>query len=187
MWIYEKKLEFPVNIKSKDLKMAQVLMTQYGGPSGELSAGLQYLTQRYTMPTGKTKALMTDIGTEELAHVEIIATMVYQIMNNASVADIKAAGLDKYYVLHGKGLYYTDPNGYNWTADYISSKCDPVVDLTRDLAAEEEARITYEWLINLTNDPDIIAPLVFLREREDRKSTRLNSSHSGESRMPSSA
>ena len=100
-------------------------------------------------------------GTEELAHVEIIATMVYQIMNNASVADIKAAGLDKYYVLHGKGLYYTDPNGYNWTADYISSKCDPVVDLTRDLAAEEEARITYEWLINLTNDPDIIAPVSY--------------------------
>lgn len=166
MWIYEKKLEFPVNIKSKDLRMAQVLMTQYGGPSGELSAALQYLTQRYTMPTGKTKALLTDIGTEELAHVEIMATMVYQIMCNATVAEIKAAGMDKYYVLHGKGVYYSDPNGYNWTADYISCKGDAVVDLTRDLAAEEEARITYEWLINLTNDPDIIAPLVFLRERE---------------------
>ena len=92
--------------------------------------------------------------------------MVYQIMSNATLAEIKAAGLEKYYVLHGKGLYYTDPNGYNWTADYISSKSDPIVDLTRDMAAEEEARITYEWLISLTNDPDIIAPLVFLRERE---------------------
>lgn len=118
------------------------------------------------MPTGKTKALLTDIGTEELAHVEIMATMVYQIMCNASLAEIKAAGMDKYYVLHGKGVYYSDPNGYNWTADYISSKGDAIVDLTRDLAAEEEARITYEWLISLTNDPDIIAPLVFLRERE---------------------
>lgn len=118
------------------------------------------------MPTGKTKALLTDIATEELAHVEIMATMVYQIMSNASLAEIKAAGMDKYYVLHGKGVFYSDPNGYNWTADYISCKGDPVVDLTRDLAAEEEARITYEWLINLTNDPDIIAPLVFLRARE---------------------
>lgn len=166
MWIYEKKLEFPVNIRSKDLNMAQCLMTQYGGPSGELSASLQYLTQRYTMPTGATKALLTDIGTEELAHVEIMATMVYQIMSNASLEEIKAAGMDKYYVLHGRGIFYSDPNGYNWTADYISSKDNPIVNLTRNLAAEEEARITYEWLINLTNDPDIIAPLTFLRQRE---------------------
>ena len=166
MWVYEKKLEYPVCIKSKDLKMAQLLLTQYGGPSGELSASLQYLTQRYTMPTEQTKALLTDIGTEELAHVEIIATMVYQIMSNATPVELKAAGLDKYYVLHGKGLFYTDPNGYNWTADYISCKGDAVVDLTRDMAAEEEARISYEYLINQTNDQSILDPLIFLRERE---------------------
>ena len=166
MWVDEKKLEYPVCIKSKDLKMAQLLLTQYGGPSGELSASLQYLTQRYTMPTEQTKALLTDIGTEELAHVEIIATMVYQIMSNATPVELKAAGLDKYYVLHGKGLFYTDPNGYNWTADYISCKGDAVVDLTRDMAAEEEARISYEYLINQTNDQSILDPLIFLRERE---------------------
>lgn len=166
MWIYEKKLEYPVCIKSKDLKMAQLLMTQYGGPSGELSASLQYLTQRYTMPTEQTKALLTDIGTEELAHVEIIATMIYQLMSNASLADIKVAGLEKYYVLHGKGIFYSDPNGYNWTADYISTKGDAIVDLTRDMAAEEEARISYEYLINQTTDQSIIEPLAFLRERE---------------------
>jgi len=166
MWIYEKKLQYPVCVKSKDLKMAQLLMTQYGGPSGEISAGLQYLTQRYSMPTGETKALLTDIGTEEIGHAEIIASMVYQIMSNATMAEIKAAGLDKYFVLHGEGIYYSDPNGYNWTADYISTKGDAIVDLTRDMSAEEEARITYEYLIAQTNEPSIIEPLAFLRQRE---------------------
>ena len=166
MWAYEKKLQYPVCVKSKDLKMAQLLLTQYGGPSGELSASLQYMTQRYTMPTSQTKALLTDIATEEMGHIEMIATMVHQIFSNATFAEIKAAGLDKYYVLHGKGLFYSDPNGYNWTADYISCKGDAVVDLTRDMAAEEEARISYEYLINQTTDQSIIEPLAFLRERE---------------------
>ena len=119
MWIYEKKLQFPVDVKCKDLKFAKTLITQYGDPAGELTACLQYLNQRFTMPTGMTKALMTDIGTEEIAHLEIIGTMVSQIMQNASMCDLKDAGLDGYYSLHDHGLFYTDPNGYNWTADYV--------------------------------------------------------------------
>lgn len=166
MWIYEKRLQCPVDIKSKDLKMAQCLISQYGGPSGELSACLQYLNQRFTMPTGQTKALLTDIGTEEIGHLEIIGTMVHQIMENATFAELKAAGLDKHYVLHDHGLFYSDPNGSAWTANYIVGKGDAITDLTANLSSEQQAKTTYEWLINLTNEQSIIEPLVFLRQRE---------------------
>lgn len=167
MWIYEKKLQCPVNITSKNLRMAKTLMAQYGGPASELTACLQYLNQRFIMPTGQTKALLTDIGTEEIAHLEIIGTMIYQLMENASVAEIKEAGLDSYYALHDSGLFYADSNGFNWTSTYVDGLGDPITDLTSDLAAEEKARVTYEYLIDLAaGDESIVAPLCFLRERE---------------------
>ena len=166
MWYYVKTLEYPVNLKSTDVRMAKLLVSQYGGPDGELGAALRYLNQRYSMPTNKAKALLTDIGTEELAHVEIMATMVHQIMENASIDEITAAGLDGHYVDHGKGVFYTDATGNPWTATYIQTKGDVIADLTEDMAAEQKARATYEWLINLTDDVEIRNILGFLRERE---------------------
>ncbi len=167
MWYYVKSLEFQVNLsKSKDLEMAKYLITQYGGPDGELSAALRYLNQRYSMPTGKSKALLTDIGTEELAHVEMIGTMVHQLLDNASLEEIKDAGLSGHYADHGRGIFYTDATGNPWTATYIQTKGEVVADLTEDMAAEQKARVTYEWLINLTDDQDIKEVLRFLRERE---------------------
>ncbi len=165
MWIYEKKLEYPVNLKSKDLGMAKFLMAQYGGPDGELSASLRYLSQRYTMPTSKTKGLLTDIGTEELAHVEIIATMVYQIIENASPKELREAGLGSYYTEHGNAIYPADANGVPWTAAYIQSMGDPITDLHEDMAAEQKARTTYEHLMNLTDDHDIKDVLAFFKTK----------------------
>ena len=166
MWYYVKTLEYPINLKCNDLKMAKFLMSQYGGPDGELSAALRYLNQRYTMPTGKSKALLTDIGTEEMAHVEMIATMIYQLMSNASLEDLKKADLAAHYTDHGRALYYTDAQGNPWTATYIQAKDDVIADLHEDMAAEQKARATYEWLINLTDDNDIKEILKFLRQRE---------------------
>lgn len=166
MWIYEKRLEHPVNIRHKDLKMAKVLFSQYGGPDSELSASVRYLTQRYTMPTGQTKALLTDIGTEEMAHVEMIATMIYQLTRDASPEELKKAGLEGYWAQHDSAIYPVDAEGVPWVAAYIQATGDPVTDLFEDMAAEQKARSTYEHLISLTNDPDIIHPLKFLWERE---------------------
>lgn len=166
MWYYVKTLQHPVNLKSTDLRMAKLLVTQYGGPDGELSAALRYLNQRYSMPTNKAKALLTDIGTEELAHVEMMATMVHQIMENASINEITAAGLDGHYADHGKGIFYTDATGNPWTATYIQCKGDVIADLTENMDAEQKARVTYEWLMNLTDDAEIRKILGFLRERE---------------------
>lgn len=166
MWNYEKNLQHKVKIKSKDIRMAKFLNTQYGGPDGELSASLTYLNQRYTMPTGKTKGLLTDIGTEELAHVEIICTMVYQLTKDATPKELEAAGLGGHYTQHGDSVFPTDANGFLWTASYISSLGDSVTDLHNDMAAEQKARSTYEHLINLTDDPDVIDVLKFLHGRE---------------------
>ena len=166
MWKYVKTLEYPVNIKKKDLRMAKYLVTQYGGANGELAAAWRYLNQRYTMPDDKGKALLTDIGTEELAHVEIISTMIYQLMKDATLDEIKEAGLDSHYAEHGKGLYPTDANGVPFTVMYFATTGDPVADLSEDMAAEQKARAVYENLINLTNDQDVINVLLFLRQRE---------------------
>ena len=166
MWKYVKTLEYPVNIKKKDLRMAKYLVTQYGGANGELAAAWRYLNQRYTMPDDKGKALLTDIGTEELAHVEIISTMIYQLMKDASLEEIKEAGLDSHYAEHGKGLYPTDANGVPFTVTYFATTGDPVADISEDMAAEQKARAVYENLINLTNDQDVIDVLLFLRQRE---------------------
>lgn len=166
MWKYEKKLQYPVNIRKKDLRMAKYLLTQYGGPHGELSAALRYLNQRYTMPDEKGKAVLTDIGTEELAHVEIISTMVYQLLKDATPEELKAVGWGSQYAEHANALYPTDSNGVPFTAAYFATTGDPIADIVEDMAAEEKARAIYENLINLTNDPDVIAPLSFLRQRE---------------------
>ena len=166
MWYYVKTLEYPINLKSCDLNMAKLIITQYGGPDGELGAALRYLNQRYTMPTNKSKGLLTDIGTEEMGHVEMLGTMVYQLMENASIEQIKAAGLAGHYADHGKALFYTDATGNPWTATYIQAKGDVIADLHEDMAAEQKARATYEWLMNLTDDAEIKKILGFLRERE---------------------
>ena len=166
MWKSAKTLQYPINISQKDLKMAKYLVTQYGGANGELAAAWRYLNQRYTMPDDKGKALLTDIGTEELAHVEMISTMIYQLMKDATLEELKEAGLASHYAEHGKGLYPTDANGVPFTVAYFATTGDPLADLSEDMAAEQKARATYENLINLTNDQDVIDVLLYLRQRE---------------------
>ena len=166
MWIYEKRLQFPVNIKKPDPRMAKLVITQYGGPDGELSAALRYLNQRYTMPDERGRMLLTDIGTEELAHVEIVCAMVSQLMEGATLEQIKAAGMDTHYATRGMDLYPTDSLGNAFTVKYFGAVGDPLADLAEDMAAEEKARSVYENLIDLATDPDVIAPLLWLRERE---------------------
>ena len=166
MFKYEKMLEYPINIRKKDLRMAKNLVAQLGGPDGELGASLRYLCQRFSMPDERGRALLTDIGCEELGHVEMISTMIRQLLKDASIEEIKDAGLDGWYTEHNKGVYPMDANGIPFTAAYIASTGNPIVDLQEDLAAEEKARATYENLMDLTKDEDILAPLSFLRQRE---------------------
>ena len=166
MWIYQKKLEFPVNIKEPDLKMAKALMAQYGGPDSELGAGMRYLTQRFTMPDDRLRAALNDIGTEEIAHWEMIGAMIHQSVEGASISELEAAGLMGYYTMHGHGVYPADPNGVPFTASYIQSTGDPIADIFEDLAAEQKARATYEHLMNMTECEQYLSPLRFLRERE---------------------
>ena len=166
MWIYEKKLQFPVRIRKPDLRMAKALLAQYGGPDSELAAGIRYLNQRYSMPNDVCKSVLTDIGTEELAHWEMIGTMIHQCLRCATIAGIRASGMEGFYTIHDCGLFPCDPNGVPFTAAYIACTGDPVADLTEDMAAEQKARATYEHLITLTDDPDVRNPLMFLRERE---------------------
>ncbi len=166
MFKYVKSLEYPINIKKKDMRMARYIVTQYGGANGELAAALRYLNQRYTMPDDKGKALLTDIGTEELGHVEMICTMLYQLTKGATVEELKKAGMDTFYAEHGPDTFPTDSNGVPFTASYFASVGDPLANISEDMAAEQKARAVYENLINLTNDPDVIGPLLFLRQRE---------------------
>ncbi len=166
MFKYVKTLQYPINIKKKDLRMAKYLVTQYGGANGELGAALRYLNQRMTMPDSKGKALLNDIGTEELGHVEMLETMIYQLMKDATLEEIKEAGLDSHYAEHAKGLYPTDANGVPFTVSYFATTGDPLADLAEDMAAEQKARAVYENLIDLTDDPDVIGPLLWLRQRE---------------------
>ena len=166
MFKYDKKLEYPVNIKKKDIKMAKYLIDQFGGSNSELAASLRYFSQKFTMPTAEGRALLNDIATEELAHVEIICSMVYQLLKDVSVEELEANGLGGQYVEHGYGLYPTDANGVPFTVTYFASVGDPISDLAEDMAAEEKARTTYEHLIDLAKDPDVIDVLLFLRQRE---------------------
>lgn len=166
MWVYEKKLQFPIKIKKCNPKLAKLIITQYGGPDGELAASIRYLSQRFTMPTGETKGILTDIGTEELAHLEMIGTICTQLLKGADCELIKECGYDVNYVEHGLGIYPQNAAGVPFTAAYIQSKGDPVTDLIENLAAEQKAKQTYEYLLDMTDDPDVVAPLRFLRERE---------------------
>ena len=166
MFSYKKMLQYPVDIKKKDLRMAKYLVTQYGGPNGELAAALRYLNQRMTMPDNEGKALLNDIGTEELGHVEMLETMIYQLMKDASLEEIKNAGLDSHYAEHAKALFPTDANGVPFTTAYFATTGDPLADISEDMAAEQKARAVYENLIDLTDDPDVIGPLLWLRQRE---------------------
>ncbi|MDQ0337783.1 spore coat protein JC [Caldalkalibacillus uzonensis] len=173
MWIYEKKLQYPVRVEKSNVHLAKYLITQYGGPDGELSAALRYLNQRYSMPNKRAQALLTDIGTEEMAHLEVIATLVHKLVKDATPQQMKEAGLGAHYADHEKALFYVDANGNPWTASYIQAKGDPVADLAEDIAAEEKARATYQWLIDLSDDPGVIDALRFLREREVVHSQRF--------------
>ena len=166
MWKYVKSLEYPVNIKKKDLRMAKYLVTQYGGANGELAAAFRYLNQRYTMPDNRGKALLTDIGTEELAHIEIICAMLYQLMKGATPEEMKEAGLASHYAEHKNAVYPVDASGVPFTVTYFATTGDALADLSEDMAAEEKARAVYESLIDLTDDADIIGPLLWLRQRE---------------------
>jgi spore coat protein JC len=166
MWSYDKILQYPVKIKNPNPKMATIIVTQYGGPDGELGASLRYLSQRFAMITPQAIATLNDVGTEELAHLEMVGAMVRQLMKGASVEEINKAGAGGYYADHGRGVYPVSAAGVPFTAAYLQSKGDPIVDLTENLAAEQKARATYEYLINMADDPDVIEPLKFLRERE---------------------
>ena len=167
MWTYNKMLEYPINIKCTDPRLAKVIISQYGGPDGELAASLRYLSQRFGMPDQNAKAILNDIGTEELAHLEMVGTIVHQLTKNASIEEIEASGLAPYYTDHGVDVYPVSAAGVPFTAAYIACKGDAIANLQEDLAAEQKARATYEKLINLCRDnPDVIDPLRFLRERE---------------------
>ncbi|GAX91558.1 manganese catalase family protein [Effusibacillus lacus] len=172
MWIYEKKLQYPVRVSKCDPRMARFLIEQYGGADGELSAALRYLNQRYTIPP-KVVGLLTDIGTEEFAHLEMIATMVYKLTKDATPEQLKEAGLGDHYANHDKALFYHNAAGVPWTAAFIQTKGDPIADLYEDIAAEEKARATYQWLIDMTDDSDLKDGLKFLREREVIHSQRF--------------
>lgn len=167
MWLYQKKLEYPVNIKCPNPRLAKFIISQYGGPNGEIGAAMRYLSQRLSMPDQKSKAILNDIGTEELAHLEMVSAMVHQLTDNVSPEELEAAGLGAYYTDHGWGVYPQSAGGSAFSAQILQVTSDPVADLQENLAAEQKARMTYEKLIDLcADDPDVVDPLRFLRERE---------------------
>ena len=166
MWIYEKKLQYPVKIKNPNPRLAGVIISQLGGPDGELGAAMRYLSQRYTMPSGEAIGMLTDIGSEELGHVEMISAILYQLTQNLTPEEIKAAGFDKYFVDHTLGIYPSSADGVPFSAAYMQSKGDPVADLVEDLAAEQKARVTYDNILRLSDDPDVNDVIKFLRQRE---------------------
>lgn len=166
MWTYEKRLQFPVNIKKTCPKTASLIISQFGGPDGELAASMRYLSQRYTMPCKEVAGLLTDIGTEELGHLEIVCAIIFQLTKNMKPEDAKTAGFDAYYIDHTSAVWPTAAAGVPFNACEFQSKGDTVTDLFEDLAAEQKARTTYENLIRIIDDPDVLTPLKFLRERE---------------------
>lgn len=166
MWVYERKLQYPVKIKNTNPKLAGVILSQLGGPDGELAAATRYLNQRYSMKDGAVIGTLTDIGSEELAHVEMIAAIIHQLTRNLTAEQIKAAGFDKYFVDHTLGMYPASATGVPFTAAYIGIKGDPVADLVEDLAAEQKARVTYDNILRLSDDPDVNDAIKFLRQRE---------------------
>ena len=166
MWSYQKRLQYPVNIKSTNPRLAQYIVAQYGGPNGELAASLRYLSQRYAMPNEMTKALLTDIGTEELAHLEIAGSIVRQLVKNATTDEIENSPFGQYFMNHGRGVYPADATGVPFDANCIAVSADPIADLTEDLAAEQKARAVYDNILRVSDDPDVNDVIKFLRQRE---------------------
>jgi len=166
MWSYEKRLQYPVNITTTNPKLAMVIMTQLGGPDGEKGAATRYISQRYSMPYSNVAGLLTDIGTEEMAHEEIISAIVHQLTRNLTAEQIEGTPFANYYVDHTLGIYPASATGEPWTAAYVQSKGDPITDLHEDLAAEQKARTTYDNILRLVKDPEVCDPIRFLRERE---------------------
>ena len=166
MWTYLKRLQFPVNIKATNPKLAQIIITQYGGPDGEIGASLRYLSQRYTMPYPELKAILTDVGTEELAHLEMVGTIVHQLTRNLTEKQIMEDGYGAYFVNHTNGVYPSDANGSPFTAAALQVKGDPITDIHEDLAAEQKARSTYDNILRMTDDADVRDAIRFLRARE---------------------
>ena len=166
MFVYEKKLQYPVRIKNPNPELAKIIISQYGGPDGELGASMRYLSQRFSMPYPELKGLLTDIGTEELGHLEIVGTIIYQLTREMTDEEIRKSGLDVYFVDHTAGVYPTAASGFPWSAASIGVKGDPICDLNEDLAAEQKARVTYDNILRLSDDPDVNDVIKFLRERE---------------------
>lgn len=166
MFVYEKKLQYPVKIATPNPKLAAVIVSQYGGPDGELGASMRYLSQRFSMPYPELKGLLTDIGTEELGHLEMVGTILHQLTRSLSEEQIKTAGFDAYFVDHTAGVYPTAASGFPWSAASMAVKGDLIADLTEDLAAEQKARVTYDNILRLSDDPDVNDVIKFLRARE---------------------
>lgn len=166
MWLYDKKLQYPVKIKNPNPKYAQIIISQLGGPDGELAASTRYLSQRYSMPYDEVVGILTDIGTEELAHVEMICAIVSQLTRDLTIDEIKRTGFDTYFVDHTAGVYPVSAAGVPFDAKYIGVKGDVIADITEDLAAEQKARVTYDNILRLIDDPDVCDPIKFLRQRE---------------------
>ena len=166
MFIYEKKLQYPVKIRITNPALAKFIISQYGGPDGELGASLRYLSQRYSMPYPELKGLLTDIGTEELGHLEMIGAVVHQLTRDLTVDEVKKAGFDAYFVDHTAGVYPTAASGFPWSAGSMQVKGDVIADLSEDLAAEQKARVTYDNILRLSDDPDVNNVMRYLRERE---------------------
>lgn len=166
MWQYSKKLQYPVKIKTPDPAMAKLILTQFGGPDGELGAATRYLSQRYGAPTPEVKAILTDIGTEELGHFEMICAIVYQLTRNLSIEDLRKGGFDAYYVDHTTGIYPASASGTPFSAATLQSTGDIIADLHEDLAAEQKARVTYDNILRLIDNPEVRDPIKFLRARE---------------------
>lgn len=166
MWTYDRRLQYPVRIKCPDARTAKIIISQYGGPDGELGASLRYLSQRYAMPYRTVTGLLTDVGTEELAHMEIISAMVHQLTRNLTMEQIREQGFADYFVDHTVGVYPIAASGVPFSVEYFQSKGDPITDLHENMAAEQKARTTYDNILRLVDDPDVLEPIRFLRERE---------------------
>jgi len=166
MFIYNKKLQFPVKIAKTDPKLASIIISQYGGPDGELGASLRYLSQRFSMPFPEVQGLLTDIGTEELGHLEMVGAIVHQLTRNLTDSQIENSSFAPYYVDHSAGVYPTAASGFPYSAASMQVKGDPIADLTEDLAAEQKARVTYDNILRLSDDPDVNEVIKFLRQRE---------------------
>lgn len=166
MFMYEKRLQYPVKITKPNAKLAKIIISQYGGPHGELGASLRYLSQRYTMPYPELAAILTDIGTEELGHLEMVGTIVYQLTRNLTPQQLKEQGFDDYFVDHTTGVYPVAASGVPFTAASMAVTGDTIADLHEDLSAEQKARLSYDNILRYADDPDVRDPIRFLRQRE---------------------